>query len=99
MPVIRISPEELDQVVAQFRQHVSDFESHLATMQSQIASLEGNWEGMAQQAFSTLMERWTRDYSDMLSVLNNVNQLLSVASSSFREGDQEAANKLNQIMG
>lgn len=95
---IKLSTVELEQASTQFQQHLEELDNRLKTMQTQMSNLESSWSGQAQQAFLTLMGRWTQDYQGMMTVLGQVQQMLHWAGGTFGQVDADAMNKFNQIM-
>lgn len=96
--IISVDPGQLNTLSSKFNQHQQSLDAELKAMQQQIEDLAGTWQGLGQQAFSAQMAKWSQDYQQMLTVLSNFQQLLSVASSSYTENEQQIAAKLNQIM-
>lgn len=92
---IRVTPEELRNLMGQLNSQASEIQNSLGSIKSQVEGIASTWQGMASGDFSQLMERWSRDAIDLHDVLTQIAANLGQAAQAYEESEQGIARGFN----
>lgn len=90
MTRILITPQELDEVAAQFKQANHDCLGITTNLTNKINSLNGRWAGMTQQRFFQEYEMAKKNMDQFLQNLDQINIELTQIALRFRQADQQS---------
>jgi 6 kDa early secretory antigenic target len=93
--LIRVTPEQLQQVSGQLRAGASNVDGILAQLASNVAPLGSDWAGVAQARFQELWAQWQRNARGLNDALNGIAQLMSQASANYDSTEQSNAALFN----
>ncbi|HEV2754963.1 MAG TPA: WXG100 family type VII secretion target [Actinomycetota bacterium] len=93
--LIRVTPEQLQQVSGQLRAGASNVDGILAQLASNVAPLGSDWAGVAQARFQELWAQWQRNARGLNDALNGISQLMSQASANYDQTEQSNASLFN----
>jgi WXG100 family type VII secretion target len=93
--LIRVTPEQLQQVSGQLRAGSSNVDGILAQLASNVAPLGSDWAGVAQARFQELWAQWQRNARGLNDALNGIAQLMSQASANYDQTEQSNASLFN----
>lgn len=85
---ITISPEQVDQVAAQFKQSSEESRQIIAGLTHSIQQMEGEWEGMSKERFVQQFQEADKQMKSFMFILENISQELTLISQKFRTIDQ-----------
>ncbi len=93
--LIRVTPEQLQQVSGQLRAGASNVDGILAQLASNVAPLGSDWAGVAQARFQELWAQWQRNARGLNDALNGISQLMAQASANYDQTEQSNASLFN----
>lgn len=93
--LIRVTPEQLQQVSGQLRSGASNVDGILAQLAANVAPLGSDWAGVAQARFQELWAQWQRNARGLNDALNGIAQLMQQASANYDQTEQGNANLFN----
>ena len=93
--LIRVTPEQLQQVSGQLRAGASNVDGTLAQLASNVAPLGSDWAGVAQARFQELWAQWQRNARGLNDALNGIAQLMAQASANYDSTEQSNAALFN----
>ena len=93
--LIRVTPEQLQQVSGQLRAGASNVDGILAQLASNVAPLGSDWAGVAQARFQELWAQWQRNARGLNDALNGIAQLMAQASANYDQTEQSNASLFN----
>lgn len=93
--LIRVTPEQLQQVSGQLRAGASNVDGILAQLASNVAPLGSDWAGVAQARFQELWAQWQRNARGLNEALNGIAQLMAQASANYDTTEQSNAALFN----
>lgn len=93
--LIRVTPEQLQQVSGQLRAGASNVDGILAQLASNVAPLGSDWAGVAQARFQELWAQWQRNARGLNDALNGIAQLMAQASTNYDSTEQSNAALFN----
>ena len=93
--LIRVTPEQLQQVSGQLRAGASNVDGILAQLASNVAPLGSDWAGVAQARFQELWAQWQRNARGLNEALNGISQLMAQASTNYDQTEQSNAALFN----
>lgn len=93
--LIRVTPEQLQQVSGQLRAGASNVDGILAQLASNVAPLGSDWAGVAQARFQELWAQWQRNARGLNDALNGIAQLMQQASANYDSTEQSNAALFN----
>ncbi len=93
--LIRVTPEQLQQVSGQLRAGASNVDGILAQLASNVAPLGSDWAGVAQARFQELWAQWQRNARGLNDALNGIAQLMAQASANYDQTEQSNAALFN----
>ncbi|WJZ01706.1 WXG100 family type VII secretion target [Corynebacterium freiburgense] len=74
-------------------------QSELHRLRGVVDSVQGNWKGVAQTNFDSLMERWTVAAQNLRDALTSIAENIRHNAHSFEGMDMENADSLRTIGG
>jgi len=89
MACIRISPEQVRQVAAQFAQSASQSEEMINRLANAINAMQPEWEGMTSQRFYGDFQQWRGQMQQFTELLRGINQQLNQIADRFAAADQQ----------
>ncbi|TWP46402.1 WXG100 family type VII secretion target [Lentzea tibetensis] len=92
------TPEELDQLVTDIRNVNDNVQGTLNSVRGTVDTVSGSWKGQAQQAFSTLMERYNTDAQKLQEALLTIADGISGTSTTMKQTEEEQGGSMNSIM-
>lgn len=93
--LIRVTPEQLQQVSGQLRSGASNVDGILAQLAANVAPLGSDWAGVAQARFQELWAQWQRNARGLNDALNGIATLMQQASANYDQTEQGNANLFN----
>ncbi len=97
MGLMRVTPEQLQQVSGQLTGGASNIEGILRQLGSNVEPLGSDWAGVAQSRFLELWGQWQRDAAGLHQALTGIAQLMAQASSHYAETEQGVASSFNKM--
>jgi WXG100 family type VII secretion target len=86
---IKITPEQVRQVAAQFAQAASQSEEMVARLTNAINSMQPDWEGMTSQRFYNDFQHWSAQMKQFIELLRGINTQLEQIAARFAAADQQ----------
>lgn len=93
--LIRVTPEQLQQVSGQLTSGASSIEATNSQLRSQVAPLGSDWAGQAQARFQQLWEQWERSARQLNEALNGIAQLTNQAGAAYADNEAAVASSFN----
>ena len=93
--LIRVTPEQLQQVSSQLRAGAAQVDQIQAQLASNVAPLGSDWAGVAQARFQELWAQWQRNARGLNDALNGISQLMQQASVNYDQTEQANASLFN----
>jgi WXG100 family type VII secretion target len=88
MTQIRILPDQVRQVSAQFKQASQDSQQIMNNLTSTLNGMQGDWEGMTQQRFYQDFEQWKASMNQFAQLLDGIGQQLDAYAARVESVDQ-----------
>jgi len=88
MNKILITPEEVRQVAAQFKQCSDESNAMVQKLSTTINGMHQTWAGMSSQKFFADFETWNKTMQQFVGLLDGINQQLLVIAERFERADQ-----------
>jgi WXG100 family type VII secretion target len=89
MARIRISPEQVRQVAAQFAQSAAQSDEMVNRLANAVQSMQPEWEGMTSQRFYSDFQQWRTQMQQFTELLRGINQQLNQIADRFAAADQQ----------
>jgi len=89
MARIRISPEQVRQVAAQFAQSAAQSDEMVNRLANAVKSMQPEWEGMTSQRFYSDFQQWRTQMQQFTELLRGINQQLNQIADRFAAADQQ----------
>ena len=93
MARIKISPDQVRGVAAQFRNKSQESASMAQTLSSAVKGLESEWEGMASQRFYGDFTQWQQSMNKYVELLNSIGTELDRIATTIEQTDAQLAGK------
>jgi 6 kDa early secretory antigenic target len=90
--LIRVTPEQLQQVYAQLTNGANNIESTLRQLAGNVEPLGSDWAGVAQARFLELWAQWQRDAAGLNQALTEISRLMGQAALNYESTDAQIAN-------
>lgn len=90
---IKISPEQVRSVAAQFRSKSSESGSMAQQLASAVDGMQAEWEGMAAQRFYTDFTQWKAQMQKYVELLNGIGTELDRIANTIEQTDQQLAGR------
>jgi WXG100 family type VII secretion target len=97
MGLVRVTPEQLQQVSSQLNGGASNIEGMLRQLAGNVEPLGSDWAGVAQARFLALWGQWQRDAAGLHEALTGMAQLMAQASSHYADTEQGIASSFNKM--
>ncbi|MCL4414743.1 MAG: WXG100 family type VII secretion target [Acidimicrobiales bacterium] len=88
---IGVTPEQLTQISGQVNSGAQSIEGTLANLARMVEPLGAEWQGVAQQRFEELWQKWQTGARDIHQALMGVSQLLDKASAAYNDTESAIA--------
>ncbi|MDQ3916118.1 MAG: WXG100 family type VII secretion target [Actinomycetota bacterium] len=95
--LIRVTPEQLQQVSGQLRAGAANVDGTLAQLTSNVAPLGSDWAGMAQARFQELWAQYQRNARGLNDALNGIAQLMAQAAANYDQTEQSNVSLFNNV--
>ncbi len=89
----------MQQTAQRIEDVAANINGQLSQLQSQIEPLASAWQGMAQQAFMQLMERWREDVTKLNQALSSIAEMMGGAAKKYDATEQEQQSSFTNILG
>lgn len=90
--IIRVTPEQLQELGAQLSGGAGNIDAQLAAMASSLAPLTGGeWAGQASEQFRGLWEQWHESGRRLREALEGVSALLTNAGQAYAQAESSVA--------
>lgn len=90
--LIRVTPEQLQQVSAQLSNGASNIEATLRQLAGNVEPLGSDWAGVVQARFLELWAQWQRDAAGLNQALTEISRLMTQAAANYESTDVQIAN-------
>lgn len=87
MSRIKVAPEQIRQLSAQFRQASQQSQQISSNLTNVVNQMQGEWEGMTQQRFFQEYELWKTSMAGFVQQLDSVAQQLDAVATRFETID------------
>lgn len=88
MSQIRVSPDQIRQLSAQFKQSSQQSNQIMSNLQNTLNGMQGEWEGMTQQRFFQEFEQWKAAMTQYCQLLDTIGQQLDTYAARVEQNDQ-----------
>ncbi|MGB9777672.1 MAG: WXG100 family type VII secretion target [Anaerolineae bacterium] len=89
MARIRITPEQVRQVSAQFAQAANQSQEMVSRLTNAVNSMQPEWEGMTSQRFYGDFQQWSSQMARFVELLNSISTQLNQIADRFAAADQQ----------
>lgn len=89
----------MQQTAQRIEDVAANINGQLSQLQSQIEPLASAWQGMAQQAFMQLMERWREDVTKLNQALSSIAEMMGGAAKKYDATEQAQQSSFTNILG
>ncbi|MCR3759593.1 WXG100 family type VII secretion target [Clostridium felsineum] len=87
MALIKITPEELEQLAAKFSGASEESQQMVSTLGSGISNVQQNWAGVSATKFFGEYEAWSKTMTGYVQLLQQISTELKQQAQKFREAD------------
>lgn len=87
MARILITPEEVRQIAAQFKQKSDESQAMVNDLSTTINNLDQNWDGCANQKFMGDFAQWQTSMGHFVVLLDEINKQLQGIAERFEQAD------------
>ncbi|MDH7578617.1 MAG: WXG100 family type VII secretion target [Bacillota bacterium] len=88
MVKILITPEQVRQVSAQFKQASQQSQEMVTRLQNQVNSLQPEWAGLTKERFYQEFTQWQATMRQFVDLLNGIGQQLDAIAQKFETVDR-----------
>lgn len=88
MPKILITPEQVREVSAQFKQASQQSQEMVTRLQNKVNSLQPEWAGLTKERFYQEFQQWQATMRDFVALLNGIGQQLDAIAQKFETVDR-----------
>lgn len=88
MTRIKITPEQVRQVSAEFRQAGAQSQEMVNRLQATMTQMAPEWEGLTSQRFYADFQQWQTAMRQFVELLGGISQQLEVIAHRFEEADR-----------
>jgi WXG100 family type VII secretion target len=89
--VIKVTPEELQQVSSQLMAGASNIDGILSQLRAQVEPLRASWVGAAQAQFEQFFQEWQRSAQGLHQALTGLAQQTGQAAATYADTEQGIA--------
>lgn len=84
---IKVTPDQIRQMSAQFKQAGEQSRQMLSTLNTTVDGMQPEWEGMTQQRFFQEYEQWKASMTQFAQQLEDISQQLDTVAARFETVD------------
>lgn len=89
MALIRVTPEDLRGVAAQFKSSHDEAQAMIQKLSGTITNLDANWDGIASNRFYQNFELWKGKMAEFTGLLDEINHALIEIAQRFEQADMQ----------
>ncbi|AAK78390.1 WXG100 family type VII secretion target [Clostridium acetobutylicum] len=87
MALIKMAPEELEQLAAKFSAASEESQQMVSTLGSGIANVQQNWAGVSATKFFGEYQQWSKTMTGYVQLLQQISNELKGQAQKFRDAD------------
>lgn len=91
MAIFHVDSDAVHHASSQAQHSISRIQAEVQGLHAQLSSLQGSWQGVAADAFQSVVTQWHQTAHRVDESLNSISHALSLAASQYGELEQSTA--------